>query len=260
MTREIPMHDVVRFREKRNDYCLCIPVINEGEKIRRQLRELNVLKLVDVVDVIVCDGGSTDDSLNEVFLKQVNVTCLLTKRDKGKLSAQLRMGYSYALDEGYVGIITVDGNGKDNMSAIPLFIEALKQGYDFVQGSRFVDGGKAINTPLSRHLALKCIHAPMISMASGFSYTDTTNGYRGYSRDMLLDPNIDIFRNVFDTYELLAYLSVRVPRLGYKVTEVPVERAYPLNEKIPTKISPLKGNMTLLHILWKASMHQYDPK
>ena len=260
MIREIPKHKVDRLKEKSNKYCLCIPVINEGEKIQKQIKSIFDLNLTKVVDVIICDGGSTDGSLEIDFLKSNDITCLLTKTDVGKLSAQLRMGYSFALDEGYDGIITVDGNGKDNMSAINGFVQALNDGYDMIQGSRFVDGGKAINTPMSRHLALKLIHAPLISMSSGFRYTDTTNGYRGYSRKMLLDPKINIFRNVFDTYELLAYLSIRSVKLGYKVIEIPVERSYPKNEKIPTKISPLKGNWNVFKILIKASLNKYDPE
>ena len=37
---------------------------------------------------------------------------------------------------------------------IPKFIEKLEQGYDFVQGSRFIKGGKAINTPFIRHISV----------------------------------------------------------------------------------------------------------
>lgn len=44
------------------------------------------------------------------------------------------------LDQGYEGIVTIDGNDKDDPVAIPQFIEALRQGFDFVQASRFISG------------------------------------------------------------------------------------------------------------------------
>ena len=69
---------------------------------------------------------------------------LLTKTGPGKLSAQLRMGYAYALDQGYEGVVTIDGNGKDSVEAIPLFVEALDEGIDYAQASRFVTGGRAV--------------------------------------------------------------------------------------------------------------------
>ena len=137
------------------------------------------------------------------------------------------MGYAYALRQGYQGIVTIDGNDKDIVDAIPAFIQAMREGWDMVQGSRFIPGGKAINTPLSRLLAIKLIHAPLIRFGARFPYTDTTNGYRGYSRRFLLDPRVQPFRDLFDTYELLAYMSVRGPRLGFKTKEIPVTRRYP---------------------------------
>ena len=147
---------------------------------------------------------------------------------------------------------------KDDPEAIPRFIEALGQGLDFVQASRFIAGGVAENTPKSRHFAIRFIHAPMLSLFSGFNWTDTTQGFRAYSRKMLLDPKIAPFRDVFMTYELLAYLSYRVPRLGYRCVELPTVRRYPKGE-VPTKISSFKGNLSVLSVLFRACMGLYNP-
>src|SRR5260363_350405 len=65
------------------------------------------------------------------------------------------------------------------------------------------------NTPKLRDFAIRFIHAPLLSLASDFKWTDTTQGFRAYRRRMLLDPKIAPFRAVFVTYELLAYLSYR---------------------------------------------------
>lgn len=255
--REIPEHTIQELKEKKTRYCLCIPVINEGEKIRQQILKLS--SFADDIDIILCDGGSTDGSTEKSYLRKNGVRTLLTKSGPGKLSAQLRMGYSYAIDQGYEGIVTVDGNGKDDIRAIPNFISTLERGYDFVQGSRFISGGHAINTPISRFAAIKFVHAPFISFLAGFHYTDTTNGYRAYSRTFLQDIRVDPLRKIFDTYELLAYLSVKAPRLGFRTTEIPVTRAYPKTGKIPTKISPLQGNILLIKILFSLALNKYDP-
>jgi len=260
MTNKIQVPKFVQkeFFPKRTDYCLCIPVINEGDKIKKQIIEMKSIS--NLVDIIICDGGSTDGSLESQFLIENNISVLLTKTDIGKLSAQLRMGYFYALNRGYKGIITIDGNGKDNVSEVPLFIKELENGYDLLQGSRFIKGGKAINTPISRLLAIKLIHAPFISILAGFNYTDTTNGFRGYSKKYLTDDRVQPFRDIFSTYELLAYLSVKAPRLKFKVKEVPVERKYPLDGKIPTKIKGIKGNIALVKILIQLALGKYEPK
>lgn len=240
-------------------WCVVIPVINEGERIKNLLSRMATLKIDGVADIIIVDGGSTDNSLELESLQQNGVRGLLVKTGPGKLSAQLRCAYAFALDQGYEGIISIDGNDKDDPEAIPRFIEALKQGVDFVQASRFISGGVAENTPKSRDFAIRFIHAPMLSLFSGFRWTDTTQGFRAYSRKMLLDDKIAPFREVFMTYELLAYLSYRAPRLGYRCIELPTVRRYPKGE-VPTKISSFKGNLSVLEVLFRACFGCYNPK
>jgi len=260
MAQQVPEFNKFEFKGKENKYCLCIPVINEGDRIIGQLEKINKLGINDLIDVVLCDGGSSDGSMENSRLKSMGINSLLVKRGPGKLSAQLRMGYWWALNRGYEGIITIDGNGKDSVESIPLFIEYLDKGFDMVQGSRYVKGGIAENTPVMRHLAVKFLHAPIISLAAGFRYTDTTNGFRAYSRRFLTNKKVQPFRDVFDTYELLAYLSIKAPKIGMKTVEVPVRRSYPKKGKIPTKISFMKGNASLFKILIKAALGKYDAK
>ena len=67
-------------------------------------------------------------------------------------------------------------------------------------------------------------------------------------------------RDIFQTYELLAYLSVRATQLGLRACEVPVTRAYPKDEPTPTKIKGMKGNQELMTILLKNLTGAYRPK
>lgn len=255
---QVPNFEGHLFQRRAHIWCVVIPVINEGERIQNLLSKMHTLRIQEQADIIIVDGGSTDGSLEHPFLKSKSVTALLVKKDRGKLSAQLRCAYAFALDQGYQGIITIDGNNKDEPEAIFNFIEAMERGIDFAQASRFIPGGVAENTPVSRNLAIKLIHAPILSLCSGFRWTDTTQGFRSYSRKMLLDQRIAPFRDVFSNYELLAYLSYRAPRLGFRCTEIPTARKYPRGE-VPTKISGIKGNFGLLGVLFKACSGGYNP-
>lgn len=245
--------------ERRARYVIILPVINEGERIQRQLREMAALGIAQQIDTVVVDGGSTDGSLAPEFLTEVGVRALLTKTGPGKLSAQLRCAYAWALIEGYDGIITIDGNGKDGVDTVPLFAAALDEGYGYVQASRFIAGGVAVNTPLSRFLAIRFIHAPALSLAARYWFTDTTQGYRAYSSAYLLDPRTQPFRDVFQRYELLAYLTVRASQLGYKVKEIATSRIYPANEPTPTKISGFKALWDLLAVVGRTMVGAYNP-
>ncbi|WP_034461834.1 glycosyltransferase family 2 protein [Buttiauxella noackiae] len=255
---EIPGYNLTFWTEKKYDACIIIPVINEGNRIINLLKKMNDRDIHKIADIIIVDGGSTDGSLDIEKLRMLNVSGLLLKTGAGKLSAQLRCGYSFVLDKDYKNIITIDGNNKDDPVAIPQFIDALGNGYDFVQASRFISGGVAINTPKSRDFAIKWIHAPLLSIASGFRWTDTTQGFRAYSSKLLLDDRISPFRDIFVTYELLAYLSYISPKLGFRCIEVPTSRIYPEGD-IPTKISSFKGNLSVFFILIKACTGRYNP-
>jgi dolichol-phosphate mannosyltransferase len=255
--RELPAHSVTVLGPRRHRHALVIPVINEGERIRRQLQAIAALS--PPVDVVIADGGSTDGSLDPDFLRQTGVRALIVKTGPGRLSAQLRAGYAWCLDEGYEGVVTVDGNGKDGVEAIPRFVAALEEGYDYVQGSRYIPGGVAENTPPDRTIAGRLIHAPLISLAAGHRYTDTTNGFRAYSARYLSDPRVAPFRDVFDRYQLLFYLSVRAGQLGLRTTEAPVARRYPAGEATPTKISGFRGRLEMLGELWGAASGRFNP-
>jgi len=253
----VPAHTRHVFRSKEHRYCVAVFVINEGDRVRAQLA--GMAPRADLVDIIVADGGSTDGSLAPNTLDAFRLRALLVKRGPGKLSAQMRMAIDFAMSEGYDGLIVIDGNGKDDYSAIPRFVELLDAGYDHIQGSRYVPGGQGINTPLSRTIGVKLLHAPLISLAAGARYTDTTNGFRAYSRRLLTDPRVQPLRDVFMAYELHYYLAIRAARLGMRVTETPVTRRYPETGKTPTKISPIRGNLLILRTLAAAALGKFNP-
>jgi glycosyltransferase involved in cell wall biosynthesis len=239
------------------DYALVIPVLNEGERIRAQL--LRIRALAPGVDVVVADGGSSDGAVAPEFLAAAGVRALLVKTGPGRLGAQLRMAYAWCPDNGYAGIVTIDGNGKDGIEAIPVFVDRLRDGFAYVQGSRYRPGGRAEHTPLDRVLAGRLLHAPLLSLAGRRWYTDTTNGFRGYSAAYLADPRVAPFRDVFDRYALLFYLTVRAGQLDYRTCEVPVIRRYPPAGQTPTKIAGLRGRLAMLAEVFAVVLGRYAP-
>lgn len=257
-TWQVPAFDTPSWLGRRHAWCVVIPVINEGARIRNLLAKMAAIDIPSVADIIVMDGGSTDGSLDPESLRQLGVRGMLVKTGPGKLSAQLRCAYAFAMDWGYHGVITIDGNDKDDPGAIPDFVRALESGIDFVQASRFISGGTAENTPKLRDLAIRWIHAPVLSLFSGFPWTDTTQGFRAYSQRLLLSPEIALFRDIFAGYELLAYLSYRAPRLGFRCIELPTSRIYPPGE-VPTKISSFRGNLAILRVLFASCFGMYNP-
>ncbi len=256
MSWQVPAYQAHQFFPRRTRHCLCIPVLDEDGRFRRQLAKMQ--GQMDLADVIVADGGSTDGSTDPAALREAGVRALLVKTGPGRLGAQLRMGLAWALEQGYQGVVLVDGSDKDDTSSLPMFLDELARGADFVQGSRYLPGGEGVNTPVLREAGVRLLHAPAISLAAGYWYTDTTNGFRAYSARFLLDERVAPFRDVFRGYELHYYLSIRAARLGFKVVEVPVRREYPRGQ-VPSKIRGLRGGATVLSALAAACLGRFDP-
>ena len=254
----VPSYSEDVFAPKNHRFCLVIPVINEGDRIRRQLTQIAKENLP--IDVVVADGGSTDGSLAQSFVRTAGLRAVLTKTGPGKLSAQLRIAYAWCIQQGYEGIVTIDGNGKDGIEAIAEMITKLEDGYDYVQGSRYLPGGGAENTPFERTVANRLIHAPLLSLSGRHWFTDTTNGFRAYSVRYLLHPKVQPFRAVFMNYELLFYLTTRAGQLGMNICQIPVKRSYPANTATPTKINGLKGKINILSQAFAAACGRFKPK
>ncbi len=257
LPRELPEFETHELAPRRTRYCMLIVVWNEGDRLRGQLDRLQPYS--DQIDIVIADSYSSDGSTDLDYLRSRNVRALVQTRELGLCTAT-RMGLGYGLDEGYEGIVTVDGNGKDGVEATPRFIEALDEGYDLVQGSRFMEGGVNANTPLDRYIGVRYIFAPILSIASGVRYTDPTNAFRAISRRLLEDPGCQPLRKEFVRFNLQMYLIYCAGRLGLRAKEIPVVRVYPESGTVPTKIVSLRTKLLVVWEMLQVAFGVYNPK
>lgn len=61
----VPQFECTEYAEKTKDYAVLIPIINEGERIFKELRRAYEAKIADYADIVICDGGSTDGCTDE---------------------------------------------------------------------------------------------------------------------------------------------------------------------------------------------------
>ncbi|SFB83127.1 dolichol-phosphate mannosyltransferase [Brevinema andersonii] len=258
MKKHVPNHSFFELFPKRSESLLLIPTWNEGERIQNELKTLKQHNVNTQVDIILMDGGTTDGSIDKEFLQNMGVRGVITILEKGQGRAY-RTGFAKAVEDNYLYVVTIDGNNKDNVEIVPQFVQKLKEGFHFVQGSRFMKGGYHKNTPLARLLAIKFFSNPLLSLVSGVKYTETMSAFRGFSIEILKDTRLDLFRDCFVTWEIQWYIASRVPKLGYKVTEIPQSRIYPKYGPTPTKIN-WNGNFHIIIQLLKVAFGCYNPK
>jgi dolichol-phosphate mannosyltransferase len=255
MHREVPQYRAVVLREQVKPFAAIVCAWNEGARLHRQLAAMGP-HASSLFDIVIADGPSTDGSTQAEVLRPLGVKAVIVLEETGGLSAALRAALAYALDSGYRGVVTLDGNNKDDTSSLAGFAARLEEGFDYVQGSRYMPGGQEINTPWSRHFLIKFVHAPLFSALCWRRFTDTTNGFRGLSRRFLLDERVNIFRKVFSAYELPYYLAWAACRYGFRTTEIPVTRSYPAGP-VPTKIIGVRGYLRMLKPLVMLGLRRY---
>ena len=69
----VPDYTAVEFEGRRHDYCLLIPVINEGARILTELGRAQKAGIDQLCDIVICDGGSTDGSMKRETLALYHV-------------------------------------------------------------------------------------------------------------------------------------------------------------------------------------------
>ena len=254
---ELPAYEVGEFAPKRRDYAVVVPVINEGERIQRQLAKMRTL--TGVVDLIIVDGGSTDGSLGDKILRDAEVRALAIKTGPGRLSAQLRIGLAWAMSK-----------------EVPMASSDRRQRQGQCSGH---PGVRRRATPRRRPCAGFALrprrycrkHAAAAS--SGREVRPCPAGlargaaslHRHHQRLSRVQPAVSLdervrpFRDVFTGYELHYYLAIRAARLGFRVMELPVERRYPAG-RVPTKIRGLAGYLSLFRTLLLACLGAFDPE
>ena len=227
------------------------------QKITKQLARMQALGLG--ADVILCDGGSSDGSTDPERLRDLGVRALLVKTGAGQAQRPDADLFAYALEEGYEGVVTIDGNGKDGVEAIPTFLQALADGFDFVQGSRYVPGGKEENTPLDRKLGLKFLHAPLISLAAGFRYPTLPTAFAPFSPGVPASPGSTTVPRRFRHLQpaLLLIYSCAPPGTGSEGAAV--TRCYPKTGPTPSKISGLVGQAGDCATALECGDRRYNP-
>lgn len=254
----IPPYRETVFKEKTHRYCLLIPTFNEIVYFPSQIKKMRACGVFDLVDVAVCDAGSTDGCADPDMLRENGFTALLVREGKGRYSTDLRMGLGWALKMGYEGFITVDATDRDDTSSMHLFVEKLDEGYDYVQGSRYVKGGHAVRTPLVRLLAMKLICEPVMSLSARQHLTDVTNGYKAYSKRFILDKRVVFFRDEFNLHELIYYPPAAAGRNGFRIIEVPVDRIYQENSEYSTHAN-FNSSWQFLKGVFSTLFRKYDP-
>lgn len=233
-----------------NKVLICPVAFNENIKLKNVIERYLKSCVYDRSDYLVVDDASNDGSTEVIrsFAAQ-DVQTIKHERRQG-VGAAIRTAITYAREKGYEILVIMAGNNKDNPDEIPRLIDPiLSEGFDFVQGSRYI-GREGIggDMPGYRKIATK-IHPRLMSLITKRQVTDSTNGFRAFRLSMFGHEDINIDQRWLDHYEIEPYLLYKAITLGFQFKEVPVTKIYPPRNLGYTKMRPLIGWWSILRPL-----------
>jgi dolichol-phosphate mannosyltransferase len=172
------------------------------------------------VEMLVVDDNSPDGTgkLADEFSARNPRFHVLHRTEKNGLGRAYIAGFRWALEQGYEFVFELDGDLSHNPDDIPMFLEAGKDA-DLVLGSRYLNGIRIINWPLSR-LMLSKSAAKYVQIVTGMPFTDPTGGYKCFRRRALQSINLGEITS--NGYSFQIEMTHKLWRQGMKVVEVPI--------------------------------------
>ncbi len=172
-----------------------------------------------VDEIIIADVGSVDGTL-EYAKKQGYVTYVQKKK-----------GLRHAYIEGFPlvksdYIITFSPDGNSVPEAIPYLIEKIKEGYDMVIASRYLDHAKSHDDDFITRFG-NWLYTKLINIIHKGTYTDAMVIYRIYRKSLFYELKLDIEESYnmekffFTKMGIEPLLSIRCAKYKKKYTEIP---------------------------------------
>ncbi|HNW43235.1 MAG TPA: polyprenol monophosphomannose synthase [Elusimicrobiales bacterium] len=197
---------------------IVVPTYNEKENIEPLAAK--VLRLDLPVELVFIDDASPDGTgalLDRLCAGDARLH-VIHRTGPRRLGTAYIAGFRYAMDRRPDFVLTMDADLSHDPAAIPALLEAAGN-FDLVIGSRYVRGGKTVNSPFGRRLISRCGNL-LARLLPGLKAADCTSGFRCYRLSVLEAVQLgEIFS---DGYSFLIEMLYRAQSLGLSTVEVPI--------------------------------------
>jgi glycosyltransferase involved in cell wall biosynthesis len=193
---------------------IIIPAYNEAVSLPPVLAELQQER--PDLHVLVVSDGSSDATARVARTAGVAVVELPFNLGIG---GALRTGFRYAVEHGYQAAVQFDADGQHDPHAVATILAPLADGADLVIGSRFAEGGRpTYAVGRVRRMAMRGLEW-VVQKLVGRRFSDTSSGFRAFSRRMLAYFATHYPVEYMDSVEALVLAN----NAGFDVREVPAD-------------------------------------
>ena len=198
---------------------IIIPTFNERENINPLLKSIFSQKIA--VDVLILDDNSPDGTKKVVLEKKKKYKDrlhLINREKKEGLGKAYIEGFKWALKKKYNKIIQMDADLSHPPDKLIDIFNELEL-YDYVIGSRYINGIRVLNWPLNR-IILSIGASWYVNLITRLPIKDPTAGFVGYNRTSLLSLNLD--KIMFVGYAFQIEMKFKLWKLGFNFKEIPI--------------------------------------
>jgi glycosyltransferase involved in cell wall biosynthesis len=190
---------------------IVMPAFNEEDSVAAVIRE--VYAALPGIACLVVDDGSMDRTSSVAAQAGALVATLPYNLGVG---GAMRVGFKYALEQGFSNVVQIDSDGQHNPTSVPSLIAGLAHA-DLVIGARFAGSGDyEVRGP--RKWAMNML-AAILSQTTKTTLTDTTSGFKASGpRAVALFARYYPAEYLGDTIEALVIAA----RAGCVISQVPV--------------------------------------
>ena len=190
------------------DLLIIIPAYNEEQSIERVVKHITTN--FEEYDYVIVNDGSRDRTAKICRKNGFNYIDLPVNLG---LAGAFQTGLKYAYRQGYEYTLQYDGDGQHKVEYVEKLLKEIKNGYDIVIGSRYVDKKK----PLSFRMLGSRLISFSIWLTTGNKVNDPTSGMRMFNRALLKEFAMNL--NYGPEPDTISYLL----KQGVKIKEVQVE-------------------------------------
>ena len=201
------------------DVLVIIPTFDEKENVRPIAAA--VLNVKPDAHILFVDDNSPDGTgqIQDEMSKADPRIHVLHNQGKGGLGRAYITGFRWALENKYQFMFEMDADFSHDPAEIPNFLKAAEKA-DLVLGSRYVNGIRITNWPLSR-LILSKSAATYVRVITGMPITDPTGGFKCFRREVL-EKGIDLGSVMSNGYSFQIEMTYKAWIKGYRIAEIPI--------------------------------------
>jgi len=228
---------------------IIIPAYNEGRRLPTTLPQVvNFVKSQRyITEVLVVDNNSVDNTYDIAQRFSADYPFIRTLKEprQGK-GAAVRTGM---LAAGGEFLFMADADLSMPIVEISRFMPPNRDDYDVAIASREVDGARRYDEPDYRHLMGRIFNL-IVKVLAVPGFQDTQCGFKCFRRSAAMDI---LARQSIDGWAFDVELLFLAQRLGYTITEVPINWYYRDN----SRIHPLRDAIDMVREVLKIRVNNW---